>query len=51
MGGKICSNQMFFVPLENSQNIDIQNDLMFSVSSYELKIYDQKKKGSNFPTL
>ncbi len=52
MGSKICSNQMFFVPLESSQNIDIQNDLMFSISSYELNIYDKKKKqGSNFPSL
>jgi hypothetical protein len=33
---------MFFVPLESSQNIDIQNDLIFSISRYELNIYDKK---------
>ncbi len=41
--GTFCSNQTFFIPLENSQNIDIKSDIAFFIWSYKLKVMAKKK--------
>jgi hypothetical protein len=36
--GTLCANQTFFIPLKNSQNVNIESDIAFSIWGYELKV-------------
>jgi hypothetical protein len=43
---KLCSNQTFFISLENFSNVDILNDIILLIWKYEQNIMTKKKVGS-----
>jgi hypothetical protein len=42
-GVNFCPNQMFFILLKSSQNINMESDLAFSIWTYELTIMVKRK--------